>query len=183
MSTPASAKAAAWSTNGPGSPSGPRRICTEVAISAGSRPTAVQCACRTSRLWRHVSTSPPAMFQYWAQRAAVRSVRFSPPPPIVTGGGGRRTRSGPPRGAGRRARGRGQRGERARAPEAGARGVGEDRIEVVEGPRRLEQLDLVAGAPDRQHVGPRRVLRVGLEGEAHGPDTNFTPPRRRRRPG
>jgi hypothetical protein len=44
--------------------------------------------------------------------------------------------------------------------ETGARHVvGEDRVEVVEGPRRLEELDLVGGLPDRQHVRPRRFLR------------------------
>ena len=42
-----------------------------------------------------------------------------------------------------------------------------DRIEVVERPGRLEQLDLVGGLPDGQHVRPRRVLRGGLQGEAH----------------
>ena len=45
--------------------------------------------------------------------------------------------------------------------------VGEDRVEVVEGPGRLEELDLVGGLPDREHVGPGGVLRCGLESEAH----------------
>ena len=51
--------------------------------------------------------------------------------------------------------------------EARPVGVGEDRIEVVEVPRRLEQLDVVGGAPDVEHVGPGGVLRCGLDPEAH----------------
>ena len=35
----------------------------------------------------------------------------------------------------------------------------EDRVEVVERPRRLEELDLVGRLPDGEHVGPGRVLR------------------------
>ena len=37
--------------------------------------------------------------------------------------------------------------------------VGEDRVEVVEGPAGLEDVDVVGGLPDRQHVGPGGVLR------------------------
>ena len=57
-------------------------------------------------------------------------------------------------------RGLGQRGEGDPALQAGAgRVVGEDRVEVVEGPGRLEELDVVGGLPDREHVGPGGVLR------------------------
>lgn len=41
-----------------------------------------------------------------------------------------------------------------------------DRVEVIEGPRRLEQLDLVGLPPDLQDVAPAGVMRLGLEGEA-----------------
>ncbi len=34
-------------------------------------------------------------------------------------------------------------------------GVGEDRIEVVEGPAGLEDVDVVGGLPDGEHVVPR----------------------------
>ena len=51
----------------------------------------------------------------------------------------------------------------------------EDRVEVVEVPRRLEDVDLVGAAPDVEHVLPVRVLRGGLDPEAHaanlGPST------------
>ena len=63
----------------------------------------------------------------------------------------------------------GQRRRGDPALQAGPGGVREDRIEVVEGPGRLEQLDVVGGLPDGQHVGPRRVLRGGLDREAHAP--------------
>ena len=52
------------------------------------------------------------------------------------------------------------------ALEARAGRVGEDRIEVVERPARLEEVDVVGRPPDGEHVGPGRVLRRGLEGEA-----------------
>jgi hypothetical protein len=39
---------------------------------------------------------------------------------------------------------------------------------VVEGPARLEQLDVVGRLPHGEHVGPGRILRRGLESEAHG---------------
>ena len=45
--------------------------------------------------------------------------------------------------------------------------VGVDRIEVVERPSRLEQLDLVGGLPDGQHVRPGCVLWSGLQCKAH----------------
>ena len=51
--------------------------------------------------------------------------------------------------------------------EAVAGGVGEDRVEVVEGPARLVEVDLVGGLPDLEHVAPRGVLRGGLEAEPH----------------
>jgi ferredoxin len=44
---------------------------------------------------------------------------------------------------------------------------------VVEGPARLEQLDVVGLPPDGEHVVPGGVLRRGLEGEAHGPPADL----------
>jgi hypothetical protein len=38
---------------------------------------------------------------------------------------------------------------------------------VVEGPAGLEDLDVVGGLPDGQHVGPGGVLRGRLECESH----------------
>ena len=64
-------------------------------------------------------------------------------------------------------RGLGQGGRGDPALQAGAGRIREDRIEVVERPSRLEELDLVGGLPDGQHVRPRGVLRGGLHGEAH----------------
>src|SRR5437763_4528904 len=61
-------------------------------------------------------------------------------------------------------------GERRPSLEAGARRVSEDRVEVVERPARLEQVDGIGFAPDGEHVGPGRVLRSGLESEAHAHD-------------
>ena len=45
--------------------------------------------------------------------------------------------------------------------------VREDRIEVIEVPRRLEQIDLVGVLPHGHHVVPGRVLWCGLDPEAH----------------
>jgi hypothetical protein len=64
-------------------------------------------------------------------------------------------------------RGLRQRGQRHPALEARTGGVGEDRIEVVEGPAGLVELDVVRGPPHGEHVCPGRVLGGGLEGEAH----------------
>jgi hypothetical protein len=55
--------------------------------------------------------------------------------------------------------GLGQRGQRAPAFQTGAGGIGEDRIEVIEGPAGLVDVDVVGGLPDRKHVGPTGVLR------------------------
>src|SRR6266496_4309689 len=60
-----------------------------------------------------------------------------------------------------------ERGQGHPALQAGARRVGEDRIEVVEGPARLEQLNVVGFLPHREHVAPGGVLRGGFEGESH----------------
>ena len=58
-----------------------------------------------------------------------------------------------------------------------------DRIEVIEVPRRLEQVDLVGGAPGVEHVRPRRVLGRGLYGELHGRTLDpADPPSRCRHP-
>ena len=65
-------------------------------------------------------------------------------------------------------RGLGQRRERGPALEARLRPVAVDRLEVVERPGRLEQLDLVGGPPEGEHVLPGRLLGGGLDGEAHG---------------
>ena len=56
---------------------------------------------------------------------------------------------------------RGLRQSRQRCPALEARpgGIGEDRIEVVEGPAGLEYVDVVGGLPGRQHRGPGGVLR------------------------
>src|SRR5437763_3561850 len=64
--------------------------------------------------------------------------------------------------------GLGQRGRHRPAFQTRAGRIREDRIEVIEGPRRLEHLDLVGRLPDGQHVGPLGVLRGCLDGEAHG---------------
>jgi hypothetical protein len=58
---------------------------------------------------------------------------------------------------------------RQRGPslQAWSRRIGEDRIEVIEGPSRLEDVDIVGGLPDREHVGPRGVLRGCFECESH----------------
>src|ERR1022692_4092599 len=68
----------------------------------------------------------------------------------------------------------GQCGEGDPAFQAWTGRVGEDRVEVVEGPCGLEQLDLVGCTPDVEHGRPGRVLGRGLNSEAHLP--HFTPP-------
>src|SRR5215472_16697644 len=60
-----------------------------------------------------------------------------------------------------------ERGERHPSLQARARRVGQDRVEVVERPARLEDLDAVGLPPDGEHAGPGGVLRGSLEGEAH----------------
>ena len=60
-----------------------------------------------------------------------------------------------------------QRGEGRPAFQTWARRVGEDRIEVIEGPARFEDVDVVGRLPDGQHVGPRGVLRGCLDCESH----------------
>ena len=62
-----------------------------------------------------------------------------------------------------------QRGQRHPPFQARARRIGEDRIEVVERPARLEDLDIVGFLPHGQHVRPGGVLRSGLKGESHEP--------------
>ena len=52
-----------------------------------------------------------------------------------------------------------ERGERHPSFQARARRVGEDRIEVIERPARLEYLDAVGFLPHGEHVGPGGVLR------------------------
>ncbi len=61
--------------------------------------------------------------------------------------------------------GQGRKGDPAL--EARPRRIGDDRVEVVKEPARLEQLDVVGRTPDLEHVVPVRVLWCGLEGEAH----------------
>ncbi|SKT11968.1 Uncharacterised protein [Mycobacteroides abscessus subsp. abscessus] len=62
-----------------------------------------------------------------------------------------------------------------------AGGIGEDRIEVVEGPAGFEDLDVVGHFPDGQHVVPGGVLRRCLECKAHC--TTLCAPYLERRPG
>jgi hypothetical protein len=57
--------------------------------------------------------------------------------------------------------------QRRPALQARACRIGEDRVEVVEGPAGLEDVDIVSRLPDGQHVGPGRVLGGGLERETH----------------
>jgi hypothetical protein len=45
--------------------------------------------------------------------------------------------------------------------------IGENGVEVVEGPSGLEDFDVVSRLPNGQHVGPGGVLGGGLESEAH----------------
>ena len=52
--------------------------------------------------------------------------------------------------------------------EARAAAVAEDRLEVVERPTRLEDVDVVGRLPDGEHVVPGRGLRRRLERKAHG---------------
>ena len=62
----------------------------------------------------------------------------------------------------------GQGGESDTTLQAWAARIGNiDGIEVVEGPCRLEQIDLVCGRPHVEHVLPVRVLRLSLDGETH----------------
>ena len=60
-----------------------------------------------------------------------------------------------------------ERGQGHPALQAGARRIGEDRIEVVEDPARLEQVNVVSFLPHREHVAPGGVLRGGFECESH----------------
>ena len=62
----------------------------------------------------------------------------------------------------------GQRREREPTLEARAGAVAEDRLEVVERPPRLEDVDVVGRLPDGEHVVPGRGLRRRLERKAHG---------------
>ena len=55
------------------------------------------------------------------------------------------------------------------ALHTGASAVGKDRVEVVEGPARLEHIDIVGRPPYGEHVDPGCFLRRGLESEAHEP--------------
>jgi hypothetical protein len=64
-------------------------------------------------------------------------------------------------------RGLGQRCQHHPAFEARAPGVAVDRVEVVEVPTRLEDLDLVGGPPHLEHVGPGGALVGCLERESH----------------
>ena len=57
--------------------------------------------------------------------------------------------------------------ERSPALEAGTIGVAEDRIEVVEHPGGVEQLDLVGPLPACQHPVPGGVMWVGLDSVLH----------------
>jgi hypothetical protein len=57
--------------------------------------------------------------------------------------------------------------QRDPAFQAGPGGIGENRVEVVEGPAGLEDLDVVGRPPHLEHVSPDRVLRSRLEREAH----------------
>ena len=60
-----------------------------------------------------------------------------------------------------------QRGERHPAFQAGPGRIGENGIEVVEGPAGFEQLDFVGGLPHGEHAGPFGVLGGGFDGESH----------------
>ena len=52
-----------------------------------------------------------------------------------------------------------QRGERDPALHARSGAIREDRLEVIERPPGLEQVDLIGGLPHGEHLGPRGVLR------------------------
>ena len=81
-------------------------------------------------------------------------------------------------------RGLGQRGQGDPAFEARPGGVTEDRVEVVEQPARLEEVDVVGLLPRGQHGVVGGVLGSSLEGESHRPNlrsiTGFRTRSRRR---
>src|ERR1700753_3155054 len=56
-----------------------------------------------------------------------------------------------------------QRGQRRPALQAWPAAIRKDRVEVVEGPARLVDLDVVGGLPDSKHLCPGGVLRGGFE--------------------